>query len=299
MNDQDWSLLQAIYDEKNLTKAAERLYISQPALTYRIQQIEQEFGVKVILRSNKKISFTPEGEYLVAYAKKMLLEQRKAKDFVTGMSHEVQGSLRIGCSSNFALYKLPPLLKQFLSQFSKVEINVKSGWSSEIVRLLQYEDVQVGLVTGDYKWTDEMVLINEEPVCIISKQKIDLASLPDLPRINYFPGRGHPNPKDPLIANSIDDWWQQQYSRPPLITMHIDKVEACKEMVQNGLGYSIIPRATLTDKDDFYTIDLHYKNGEALMRRTWMLYRASSLELSAVNRFVHYVKAYYANQKTE
>lgn len=298
MNDQDWSLLEAIDDEKNLTRAAEKLFISQPALTYRIQQIEQEFGVKVINRSNKKISFTPEGEYLVKYAKKMLLEKRKTKDHVLSMSKHVQGSLRIGCSSNFALYKLPALIKQFLVLYPKVEINVNTGWSSEVVKLLQNEDVHVGIVTGDYKWLEEKSLVTEEPLCIISKQEIGLDELPRLPRINYVPAKSRLNPTNPLIAKTIDNWWLDRFRDPPSIIMHVDKVETCKEMVANGLGYSIVPRGAITDRDDFYAIDLHFKNGEALLRRTWMLYRESSLALSTVDRFVHYMKTGHC-QKTE
>lgn len=298
MNDQDWSLLEAIYDEKNLTRAAEKLFISQPALTYRIQQIEQEFGVKVIFRSNKKISFTPEGEHLVKYAKKMLLEKRKVKDYVLNMSNDIQGSLRIGCSSNFALYKLPPLIKQFLILYPKVEINVNTGWSSEIVKLLQNEDVHVGIVTGDYKWLEEKALITEEPLCVISKQEISLEDLPRLARINYVPAKSRLHPTNPLISKTIDNWWLDRFSEPPFIIMNVDKVETCKEMVANGLGYSIVPGGAITDKDDFYTIDLHFNNGEALLRRTWMLYRESSLELATVKHFVDYVKAQHI-KKTE
>lgn len=300
MNDQDWSLLEAIFDEKNLTRAAEKLYVSQPALTYRIQQIEQEFGVKVINRSNKKISFTPEGEYLVKYAKKMLLEQRKTKDHVLSMSKYVQGSLRIGCSSNFALYKLPSMIKQFLVLYPKVEINVNSGWSSEVMKLLQNEDVHVGIVTGDYKWLEKKSLITEEPLCIISTNKISMEDLPKLPRINYVPAKSRFNPTNLLIAKTIDNWWLERFSGPPFIIMNVDKVETCKEMVANGLGYSIIPRGALMDKDKdiFTSIDLHFTNGEALLRKTWMLYRESSLELSAVDRFVHFVQTQHC-QKTE
>jgi len=295
VNDQDWSLLEAIYDEKNLTRAAEKLYISQPALTYRIQQIEQEFGVKVIYRSNKKISFTPEGEYLVKYAKRMLLERRKTKDTVLSMSKHVQGSLRIGCSSNFALYKLPSLIKQFLVLYPKVEINVNTGWSSEVMKLLQNEDVHVGIVTGDYKWLEKKSVITEEPLCIISKQPIALDDLPKLPRINYVPAKSRFNPTNPLITKTIDNWWLERFDGPPLIIMNVDKVETCKEMVFNGLGYSIIPRGALVDRDRdaFHSIDLHYTNGETLLRRTWLLYRESSLGLSAVDRFVHYVQTQY------
>jgi DNA-binding transcriptional LysR family regulator len=65
MEDRDWLILQELYRMKNITKAAQELYMSQPALTSRLQHIEREFNVRIVTRSTKGIRFTPEGEYLV------------------------------------------------------------------------------------------------------------------------------------------------------------------------------------------------------------------------------------------
>src|SRR5690625_1021695 len=141
MNDKDWDILLTLYEEGTITKTAEKLYISQPALTYRINQLEKEFNTKIIYRGNKGVIFTKEGNYLVNYAKEMVKELRKTRDNIINMKESVQGTLRLGVSSNFALYQLPLLLEKFLAKYPKAEISLITGWSSLLLSQLQSEEV--------------------------------------------------------------------------------------------------------------------------------------------------------------
>jgi DNA-binding transcriptional LysR family regulator len=281
MDEKDWLILQVIYEERNITKAAERLYTSQPSLTYRLQQMEEEVGVKIVWRSKKGIKFTSEGEYLVKYAKNMLLELQKTKDYLLNMNKKVEGIIRLGVSSNFAHYKLPGILKNFLEHYPNVQFKVNTGWSSEIFQLLQKDDVHLGILRGDYNWLDQKLLINEESMCVISNREITLQELPKLPRINYK--------TDPLLKQSIDNWWHEKFTHPPIITMEVDKLETCKEMVINGLGYGIIPSICLKPYDNLHTIDLTSEHGQVVLRKTWMIYRESELKFSVVQAFVDFL----------
>ncbi|WP_257347349.1 LysR family transcriptional regulator [Pseudalkalibacillus decolorationis] len=292
MKEQDCLLLVTIYEEQNITKAADRLFISQPALTYRLQQIEQEYGIKILNREGNKIRFTLEGEYLVDFSRKMLLELSKMKDFLKTIKNDTQGRLRIGVSSNFALYKLPPLIKTFIELNPKVQVKVSTGWSHEIVQLLKKNEIQIGIVTGNYNWFEEKILLNQDPISIISKKPIDLQELPYLPMILYKPNnliRKTQKPTNPL-SELVENWWQENFKAPPMVSMEVDKVETCKEMVQNNLGYSIIPKSCLTNNDTFYTRDLNNDTGQLIYRKTWLIFRESSLELITVNDFVEHMK---------
>ncbi|MFD6443170.1 LysR family transcriptional regulator [Peribacillus sp. NPDC060186] len=291
MDEKDCMMLQYISEEQNITKAAERLYITQPALTYRLRQIEKVFGVPVITKNGKGIKLTQEGEYLVTYSQKVLVDLRKTKDYVVNMRNEVEGHLRIGVSSYYGLYKLPPILKSFISTYPKVQINVDSGWSSEIYELLLREDIHVGIVKGDYQWYDQKYLINEESICIISQEEINLDSLPTLPRINFKISKKTGSYRYSSLSQTIDDWWHERFNESPKITMQVDSYETCKEMVKNGLGYAIIPRSFVNPSDELYRIDLIRKNGQAIKRNTWMLYRETSMQFTIVERFVNYIKS--------
>ncbi|WP_221563237.1 LysR family transcriptional regulator [Alkalihalobacillus sp. TS-13] len=288
METRDWSILQILYREKNITKAAKQLYISQPALTNRLKQIEKEFGVKIVNRGRRGIQFTSQGEYLAKCADEMLLRIRSIKENVHDMRDIVSGTLRLGVSNYFAHYQLPGVLKLFKDRFPNIEYKVTSGWSSEIAPLLPKKDIHIAFVKGDFNWVDEKHLLFDETICVVSKDRIQLDELPELPRIDYR--------SEYSLKSVIDNWWAEHYTHPPLINIEVDKVDTCKEMVLNGLGYAIMPSMILRDTEGLYTIDLKTKAGEPLLRRTWMLYHKESLNLNMVREFVSFIKSIDMNK---
>lgn len=122
----------------------------------------------------------------------------------------------------------------------------------------------------------------EETICIASKEKIEVRDLPSLPRIDYR--------TDALLKTMIENWWRDNFSGPPLVGMEVDKGDTCKEMVRNGLGYGILPSVLLEKDQSLHQMDLKDKQGNPLIRNTWMLYHEKSLELKLVKAFVEFVK---------
>ncbi|MCM3411783.1 LysR family transcriptional regulator [Metabacillus litoralis] len=281
MNERDWHILKVLYEKKNITKTAQSLFISQPSLTKRIQQIEKEFDLAIISRGTKGIQFTPQGEYLAKCADEMLMRIRHIKESVQNMNQEVSGTLRLGVSNYTTRHKLPKLLKLFREQFPDVNYKVKTGWSREVFNLVYNGDVHVGIVRGDYHWSESKQLLFEENICIVSKEKIELEDLPSLPRIEYE--------TDTALKAIIDNWWTGNFSVPPFIGMEVDKADTCKEMVLNGLGYGILPSVLVEDQPNTYQIHLKNEKGETLKRKTWMFYHNESLELKVVKEFVEFV----------
>lgn len=282
MEERDWTILKMLYEEKSITKTAKLLYISQPALTYRLQQLEKEFKTKIVYRGKKGVEFTPQGEYLVNYAKEMLLQLRKTKEVIQNMDKRIQGTLRLGVSGNFARYQLPPLIKKFLAIYPDVEIHLKTGWSSEITQKMYKEEIHIGVIRGDHSWHEQKLLLTAEPICLVSKKKIDTDQLPTLPRIHYK--------TDPSLQTVIDQWWQERFDQPPFITMEVDRIDTCKEMVSNSLGYAIFPKACLTESDDLYYENLTTNDHQVLIRNTWVIYRNNSVEIGMIRAFTDFIK---------
>lgn len=289
MDDKDWLILKTVAAEKNITKAAERLYISQPALTYRLHNLEKEFAVKIFLRTTSGITLTPQGECLLQYAQEMLRQLRKLRERLQSMADDVRGELSLGVSSIFAHYRLPAILKGFLACYPYVEPHVKTGLSYQVDKMLHQEEVTVGIMRGDYFWPEEKFLLSEEPICLASKDKISLADLPRLPRISYD--------TDSSLKSMIDDWWRENYASPPLITMEVDRMDTCRQMVFYGLGWAILPQVGLEAAPDLYVEPLYWRNGSPFVRRTWLMCRTASLELSAVRAFITYTKNYFAHRE--
>lgn len=281
MDEKDWLAIRVLYEEKNISRAAERLYVSQPALTYRLKNLEKEFGTSLFYKVKNGIEFTSEGIYLADYAEEMIKKLQKTKDYILNMQNEVRGTLRLGVSSNFAQYKLPKILKKFSAQFPHVQFSVHTGWSTDIMHLLNSASVQLGILRGNYEWYGLKTLLHKERLCLISKDEVDLDDLPSLPFINYK--------TDSSLKNLINGWWRDRFSDPPLVTMENDRQETCKEMVKQGLGVSILPEICLQPSDNLHTYGLSYKNGEPVLRNTWLMYNQDVLRLSTVKHFIDFL----------
>ncbi|RFB18371.1 LysR family transcriptional regulator [Bacillus sp. HNG] len=284
MRSQDWEILKVLYENKNITKTGKQLFISQPALTNRIKQIEKEFGIKIINRDRRGVKFTPQGEYLAKSAEEMILKLRQIKDNLTNMESKVVGTINLGVSSFFTKYKLPQLLRAFKDKYPNVEFKVTTGWSRDLFHSLYKKDIHIAFVRGEYTWMEQKRLLFEDQLCVASKEKMDLKNLPDLPRINYK--------TDNFLKSIIDHWWMENYTKPSKITMEVDQVDTCKEMVVNGLGYAIMPSMILKGNEDIHKVFIKDKENNPLIRNTWMLYHNESLEVNVINAFVTFIESF-------
>ncbi|MEI7611816.1 MAG: LysR family transcriptional regulator [Betaproteobacteria bacterium] len=284
MDEKDWRILKTIAEEKNITKAAARLYISQPALTYRLKNIEQEFGVQVVLRVPSGVVFTPQGELLLNYASEMLLRLEAVKDGVKNRENKVQGALRMGSSGVFAHYVLPGLLKSFLDKFPEVEVSLKTGLSYQVVRMLEKQEITVGIVRGEHDWVGERYLLSEEPICLASREKLEFNELLSKPHIRYS--------TDTSLHKMLDDWWRKNFKSPPHTTMEVNTMDTARQMVLHGLGWTLLPIIGLPKNDSLHTQQLSWPDGSPVVRKTWVLCSEGALGLLTVRAFLDYLKTW-------
>jgi DNA-binding transcriptional LysR family regulator len=282
MEERDWLILQVLHEQKNITKTAQALFLSQPALTARLQQIEKEFGIKIVHRTHKGVHFTPQGEYLVKSSSGVLRNLRNIKEQVMNLDKTVAGILRIGASGYFTMYTLPPLLKRFHEQYPDVEFKVITTWSKDIFNLVYNQEVHIGFISSDYGWQDQKHLLFTEPIYVASTEPINMKDLPNLPRIDYQ--------SDLLVKAMIDKWWRENFTQPPTVSMEVDKLATCKEMVKHGLGYAIMPSRLLTDADNLHKYMLTDKTGTPVIRQSFMIYYEESLLMNVIQAFVGFVK---------
>lgn len=282
MDERDWKILDVLYEQKNITKSAELLYISQPALTKRLMLIEQEIGVKIVDRGTRGVQFTQQGEYLAKRASEMLSLYREIKEDVMNMNDDVVGTLRIGMPNSFSKYQFPDVLQKFLEKYPKVTFDTEARHSKEIFNLIYNNHLHIGIVRGDYSWPDQKCLLFNENIVIASKTKINLEELPGLPRIDFE--------TDHLFKSIIDNWWNNHYSKSSNVIMKVDRGDTCKEMVIRGIGYAIMPNLFLQDIPDIHQIQLKDNDGNPLLHPTWMFYYEDTLKQNVVKAFVNFMK---------
>ena len=291
MDEKDWLIITTVYEEKNITKSANKLFTSQPAITYRLNQLEEEVGVRLIWRDKKGIKFTPQGEYIVKYAKEMLVKLQQTKDHLLNTTEESAGMIRLGVSSNYARFILPDVLKEFSEKYSNIQFKVFTGWSYEVLKEIEQDNISLGIVRGDIYWQNNKVLLSRENLCIISKEPIDLTCLPQKPRIVFK--------TDPKLQQIMDSWWYSNYSQPPAINMEIDNIETCTKLVSRGLGYAIVPELAVTDMMDLHKVILKDGNGEPLNRPTWLIYKETEVLYPAVQNFIDFLTRSYTLAEVE
>jgi len=282
VDNRDWLIIKVLHEQKNISKTAQSLFMSQPALTARIRSIEDEFDSKIIYRGSRGVHFTPEGDYLAECAKNMLNNLRHIKEELGNMGADIKGTLRIAAPNYLTQFKLPGLLGQFKERFPHVEFDVINAWSRDICSLLYNQDVHVGFVRTDYGWRGEKHLLHQEPICIVSKHKISFADLPHLPRIDYI--------TDSSYKMFQDSWWNDNFSQSPKIGMTVSQMGICKAMVLNGLGYAILPETILHDSPKMHKIPVTDKAGQPVLRPTWLLYQREILDLRMVQLFIDFAQ---------
>ena len=101
--------LDAVYRHKNFTKASEELYISQPAISTAISSLDKEYKVRLLTRTPKDVSFTPEGEKFMIHVSRILSNCREAQQALADMSEETRNTLRLGISPTLGAEFLPML----------------------------------------------------------------------------------------------------------------------------------------------------------------------------------------------
>lgn len=283
MNDKDWQILLTIADVKNMTLAANKLYITQPALTYRLKNIEKDLGAPVFLRTPKGVVLTPEGEAIVKYAKSMVKELEHIKTKVSNMSGTVQGTLRLGLSLNFARFKLSNILTSFCQLYPHVELSIKTALSSQTKSDLDNDDITVAIVRGEHTWSEVKHLIGVEPIYFVSNHQVPSKFLPKLPYIMYD--------ADASLNSIVADWWSEQFSSPPRVAMQINDADTCRQLAALGLGYTIIPAMNAAPAvcSGLNILPLTYKDGTPLDRKTYILCRNTSLKLPAVAKFIEHI----------
>jgi DNA-binding transcriptional LysR family regulator len=286
MDTKDWLIVKTLHATGSITKASEQLFMSQPALSKRIQHLEEEFGVKLILRSSKGIEFTSEGEHIVAYANEMLIRLQETRDTVQNMgAFRVQGVIRIAAPNRFAHRVLPRLISIFSLKNPGIRVHIRNAYTFQILKWLKNEEVHIAFVRGILKDTNlERLLVARDNVCIISSTPITVEQLPLIPRVIYS--------TDPSLHDDLEQWWQKKFDCPMQIGVEVGDSQTCIQMVRQGMGYAIVPEYCIDEGTGGLYVEPIYDNGgDLIMRDTYMVYDAKYLELFTVRKFVSFIKS--------
>ena len=154
----------------SFTKASKELYVSQPAISKHIQELETEYSTRLFERMGTHITLTPEGELLLSHAEK-ILKQYKQLDFEMNLlSQQHIGELRLGASTTIAQYVLPAYLATFQQKFKQIKLSLINGNTRDIEKALEEHRIDLGLIEGCSRqnYLHYTPFMRDELVCITS-----------------------------------------------------------------------------------------------------------------------------------
>ena len=281
MREDDFKLLAALRHSLNLTKTAELLYTTQPTVTRRIQQMEKEYQVPILERSNKGVRFTPQGEYLAQQGERMLAFLDETRVAVRQIESHQFGRIRLAAANSYGQYTLPSVLRQYQAIHPNVQFDIVTTLSERVLRLVKAGEADVGIVRGEYSFHGVKVLLSREKCFVFSKQPLALADLPFSRRVDY--------PLSGSNQDLVESWWEEQFSVPPTKGYRVSSLSICREMVLQGLGYGISLVGDLDPTNQFFHLPMTVRDGGQLYRNTWLLQGDNSREDPVVNEFVKFL----------
>ena len=186
---------------KNLsfTKASQELFVSQPAITKHIRELESLYQTRLFNRLGNKISLTESGYVLLEHCERILSEYRKLEYDMHLLHNEYNGQLRLGASTTIAQYVLPPILARFTEKYPKITVSLIDTNSRNIEQALQEHDIDLGMVEGVFRLPnlkyepflhDELVPVICASSPLAAKDSLSLDELREVPLVLRERGSG-------------------------------------------------------------------------------------------------------------
>ena len=227
--------------------AAARLNLTQPAVSLQVRQLEQRLGVELIERVGRRATPTAAGRELLAHMRAIEGAVAEATEAMAAHATGVAGRVRLGTGATACIYLLPPVLRRLRKRFPGLEIVVSTGNTPDMLRAIEENAIDLGLVTLPAAGRALQVtpLVEDEMVAIAGPEerrlpaRVTPAALAELPLVLYEPGAN--------TRRVVDDWFMAAgLSLKP--AMQLGSVEAIKQLVGAGLGLGLLPRMAVADR---------------------------------------------------
>jgi DNA-binding transcriptional LysR family regulator len=232
----------------SFTKAAEALHMTQPAVTFQVRQLEEQFNTRLFDRGRKRISLTDAGTRVFEYADRIFALYAEMEQGVRELTGDLSGSLTVGASTTIAEYMLPTLLGDFRSRYPEIAIHLKVSNSEGIVSMVERNTIDLGVVEAPVANRNLVVepCKHDELVAIVPPNH-ELAGSGPLPcrRLVDFPFicREEGSGTREVINDYLGDVLGGDGALK--ITMELGSPEAVKGAVEAGMGVSIVSTATV------------------------------------------------------
>lgn len=235
------SYFKKVCEMQSLSRAAELLRITQPAVSKQIKALEEELGEKLFDRIGRKVFLTRAGDVLYGHADRILRSVQEAKTAVSDMASECAGELIIGTSDHISIHRLPGVLKACLNAFPRIDLKLRCHRSETILDMVAKNQVDLGVITLQKTsthiisrtiWQDPMSLIVPAGHPLASVRRIRLKDIIPYGLILTEAGTETRKMIDAVFAGK---------RLTPNVAMEVAYIETIKSLVKTGLGIAFLP----------------------------------------------------------
>jgi DNA-binding transcriptional LysR family regulator len=238
-----------VAERRSVSAASAVLYVTQPALTARIKNLERELGVELFIRSPRGMRLTAEGRAFRPHAQRAVQELAEGRELLRELREGRVGELLVGAAPAISTYVLPLVLRRFQAEFPNVHLIVRTGHSEEVLDLVLREQVQIGLVRELPHPAVESVPLYEDEIVLVVHPGHRFAE-PDASSIVV-----HELGEERLILFDrtssyfvLTSTFFREAGVVPRGVMELDNVDATKKMVEHGLGIAFLPYTAVREE---------------------------------------------------
>jgi len=274
-----------VAENQSFSRAAEKLFITQPAISKRISTLEFALDCQLFDRLGKNVQLTQAGEALIPGYQRILAELDEAERIISTLRTRVSGQLKFGTSHHIGLHRLPPVLRKYSDRFPDVELDIQFMDSEQAAALILKGSIEMALITLPDTiekplttvpiWTDPMDCVVAKDH-VLAKQKT--ITKKQLTEYGVLIQSHSTHTRDIIdIALKLDSNTR--------VIMESNYLETIKAMIQNGLGWGVLPESMIDDSLHKLKI-----KGVKMQRHLGVLLHASRTLSSPANALLETLK---------
>lgn len=237
-----------VADAASFTRAAERLHLSQPAISKRLKSLEDQIGAPLFDRIGRRVQLTAAGGALLPYARRALQDIEDGRRALSQLQSRIAGRLSIGTSHHIGLHRLPPVLRSFTQRCPDVDLDIHFMDSEVACEAVLAGKLELGIVTLPLQplpqlatrviWPDPLSVMVAPNHPLLDKRRV---RLPDLAQhAAVFPDENTYTRR--IVTQAL-----RAHDLEPRIRLSTNYLETLKMLVSIGLGWSVLPDSMLDD----------------------------------------------------